>query len=362
MQPSAWVLVFGASLASLMLTGCAMTQRDPDQTARLLSSTWAFYDTGTTASLRGICGVDGRVAWAGGSGGTVLRTTSGGRQWENVSIPDAESLDFRSIHAFDANAAVVLSAGSPARLYRTTDGGKHWSLVFEDTRPEIFFDGMRFDGQGFGMAFGDPIDGQLQLITSVDRGATWRVSEGAHVPAVSDGEAGFAASNSGLAMNGTLILIGLGGESPSGRARVARSEDAGRTWQVVETPLAASQSAGVFSIALLDRKHAVAVGGDYLQPERAEEHWAITSDGGKTWREASAQGPRGYSSCAAGFRGLGDDLVVAVGPYGLDVSADGGKRWIGSDDTPWHALSATPDGDVLWMSGSDGRVGVVRFD
>ena len=35
-------------------------------------------DSGTTAGLRGIDSVDGTVAWASGTEGTVLRTTDGG--------------------------------------------------------------------------------------------------------------------------------------------------------------------------------------------------------------------------------------------------------------------------------------------
>jgi len=35
---------------------------------------WALQDSGTTAGLRGIDSVDGKVGWANGTGGTVLRT------------------------------------------------------------------------------------------------------------------------------------------------------------------------------------------------------------------------------------------------------------------------------------------------
>ena len=39
---------------------------------------WQMQESGTTASLRGIDSVDGKIAWASGSGGTVLRTIDGG--------------------------------------------------------------------------------------------------------------------------------------------------------------------------------------------------------------------------------------------------------------------------------------------
>lgn len=347
------------ALFLLPLAGCS-TQMNDAPRSRLLDATWPIFDTGTTASLRGVCGIDGRSAWASGSSGTVVRTVDGGNRWQVFSVPGAEGLDLRCIHAFDDNTAVVLSAGSPAHLYKTTDGGQTWSLVYEDTRPEIFFDAMQFDQAGFGMAFGDPIDGQIQLITSSDFGSTWLRRDAYTSRAVAPGEAGFAASNSALALNDDCILIGLGGQSPAGRARVARADHYGRQWRIVETPLASSKSAGIFSIAFLNGRRAVAVGGDYLQPERAESHWAISEDGGSTWRQPEGKGPRGYCSSVAVFPALGSDVLLAVGPHGMDISTDGGRRWVGADDTPWHALDTTPDGKAVWMAGPDGRVGVYR--
>ena len=48
---------------------------------------WELQDSHTTAGLRGIHSVDGVVAWASGTQGTVLRTTDGGEHWEKCAIP-----------------------------------------------------------------------------------------------------------------------------------------------------------------------------------------------------------------------------------------------------------------------------------
>jgi photosystem II stability/assembly factor-like uncharacterized protein len=50
---------------------------------------WQMESSGTTAGLRGIDSVDGRVAWASGTGGTVLKTTDGGARWTQCAVPDA---------------------------------------------------------------------------------------------------------------------------------------------------------------------------------------------------------------------------------------------------------------------------------
>ena len=86
---------------------------------------WELQHTGVNASLRGLSVVDRRIVWASGSEGTVIRTEDAGKTWHDVSVPQATKLDFRDIHAFDAQVAVIVSAGQPARFYRTQDGGKH---------------------------------------------------------------------------------------------------------------------------------------------------------------------------------------------------------------------------------------------
>ena len=46
--------------------------------AVLAAPAWTEQQSGVTARLRGISAVSDRVAWASGSGGTVVRTADGG--------------------------------------------------------------------------------------------------------------------------------------------------------------------------------------------------------------------------------------------------------------------------------------------
>ena len=122
---------------------------------------WTPHVTGVTARLRGISAVTHRVAWASGSGGTVLRTTNGGDTWDVKHVPGAELLDFRDIDAFSADAASILSIGNGelSRIYKTTDGGKHWTLQFANKDPRVFLDAMAFWSEDRGIAFADSVDG-----------------------------------------------------------------------------------------------------------------------------------------------------------------------------------------------------------
>ena len=78
-------------------------------------SPWQMQNSGTTAGLRGIFSVDGTVAWASGTNGTVLKTIDGGAHWTACAIPDADkdgaTLDFRGVQAFDALTAIVMASG-----------------------------------------------------------------------------------------------------------------------------------------------------------------------------------------------------------------------------------------------------------
>src|SRR5213596_956619 len=89
------------------------------------SAQWVKQSVNTTASLRGRSVVSGKVVWASGTGGTVIKTTDGGKSWGVMSVRGAEKLDFRDIEAFDSKTAFVLSIGNgeSSRIYKTTDGG-----------------------------------------------------------------------------------------------------------------------------------------------------------------------------------------------------------------------------------------------
>ncbi len=105
---------------------------------------WQMQDSGTTAGLRGIDSVDGTVAWASGTGGTVLRTVDGGAHWTRCATPDADkdgaTLDFRGVQAWDAQTAIVMASGpgDKSRLYKTTDGCKTWKLLFKNPEQRGF--------------------------------------------------------------------------------------------------------------------------------------------------------------------------------------------------------------------------------
>lgn len=321
---------------------------DPSATLR-----WRMLDTPVTTSLRGLCAVDQRVCFASGSGGSVLRTIDG-EHFVTLPVPGAGALDFRDVHAFDAERALIVTAGAPAIIFRTVDGGVHWDPVYTHADPRAFFDGMAFWDDRHGMAFSDPIDGRLLVVVTDDAGANWRELTDASAPPTLAGEAGFAASGTSLCVDGAgAAWIGLGGGVA---ARVLRTEDGGSTWHASPTPLAAGASgAGIFSLARWGARRLIAVGGDYTAADRRSGNVAISDDRGAAWRAIAGDPPAGYRSCVAAFQRDGVTRLITVGPNGGDVSDDGGDSWRRFSTLGLHTVAVGHDQSV-WASGQDGRI------
>lgn len=318
--------------------------------------------SGLGISLRGLCAVTPDIAWCSGTDGAVLRTIDGGQTWQRITIPGVATLDFRDLHAFSDREAVVISVGTPGRIYRTSDGGRQWALCYENPAAGIFFDAMAFWNDQRGLAFSDPLQRRVFLIETRDGGSLWSPLPESAMPFARAGEAGFAASGTCLVVGPAgRAWIGLGGHVESPRtSRVLISKDFGRTWESVTTPLPASESSGIFSMAMIDGKHGVAVGGDYLQPNSSGNNVLTTSDAGASWRVPQGKGPRGYRSAVACVHRGDLTILIAAGPSGMDCSRDFGENWWPLHDLPLHALAFTRDGSAGWGSGANGMI--ARFN
>jgi photosystem II stability/assembly factor-like uncharacterized protein len=102
-----------------------------------VTPSWTVQTSGVAGRLRGVSAVNDRVAWASGSGSTVLRTEDGGASWKKLTVT-SDRLDFRDIDAIDENTAYVLSIGNgnASRIYKTTDAGATWTLQFRNDDPK----------------------------------------------------------------------------------------------------------------------------------------------------------------------------------------------------------------------------------
>jgi len=318
---------------------------------------WSNQSSGVTARLRGISALSERVAWASGSGSTVLRTSDGGTTWQKLTVT-TDTVDFRDIDAINAETAYVLSIGNgpDSRIYKTSDAGATWTLQFKNENPKAFLDAMSFWDANHGIVFGDSINGQIDILLTKNGGHTWSRLSSANLPPALPSEGAFAASGTNIAVfSKSHAWIGTGGAAKS---RVLRTSDGGRTWQVADTPIAAGQSSGIFSIAFRDPKHGVIVGGDYKKEKEAVNNLAFTSDGGATW--TLAKGLSGFRSVVAYVPGT--KILVAIGPAGSDFSIDDGQTWKPVDGPGFDTFSFVPGKTIGWAAGAKGALAKLVFE
>jgi photosystem II stability/assembly factor-like uncharacterized protein len=311
---------------------------------------WQLTPTGSTARLRGLSAVSAKIAWTSGSLGTVLRTVDRGATWESVGPPGTSALQFRDIEAFGPKDAVILSIGpgTDSRVYWTEDAGRNWALGFQNTDPNAFYDCITFFDRRHGLGLSDPVDGKFRLIATDDGGKSWHVVA-AEMPAAIEGEFAFAASGQCLVSKGERhAWFGTGGGA---QARVFRSDDRGQSWEASATPVRSPPSGGIFALAFRDKRHGLAVGGDFLAPTASPDAFALTDDGGVTWKLV-ADAPDEYRS---GAIWLNERIALAVGPSGSDASTDRGTSWERFDDGSFDTVDCA-HGGACWASGEQGRV------
>lgn len=301
-------------------------------------------------SFRGLSVVDDQVVWVSGNKGTVGKSINGGKSFEWMVVAGQETRDFRDIEAFDENTAIILAVDSPGIVLRTTDGGKHWEQVYRNDSKGIFLDAMHFHNARQGAIVGDPLAGKMLLLATDDNGQSWKSHESI-APQVAEGEACFAASGSNIiSLPNTAPMLITGGM----RSRVFVGS------RVIELPLVQGRSStGANAIALREGgrgKHWIVVGGDFSSDSSREGNIALTKNGGRSWRRVHTP-PFGYRSSVAY---ISRKKLIAAGTSGVDISTDGGRGWENISTTGYHVVQRAKKGKAVFLAGGNGRI--AKFD
>jgi photosystem II stability/assembly factor-like uncharacterized protein len=315
---------------------------------------YSDYSLGLKTSLRGLSVVDDNVAWASGTNGCVVTTTSRGKKWNQLIVKGYEKNDFRSIYAFDKQRAIIASIGSPSYVLMTTNGGKSWRVVYQNNHPDIFIDGIDFWDDDHGIIYGDPINGRMFLLKTNDGGRTWKEPEVTNRPSLKAGEASFAASGTGircLDLNKVAIISG------GAQSRLFLSADQGVTWDSLRLPIIQGKSTtGAFSIAFSDKNNGVITGGDFQADSLKIDHVFFTQDG-IHWK-APDNPTNGYRECV---EFIAPERLIATGPGGSDISNDGGRNWQPlNPDKDFHVVRKSRKGSLIVMAGI-GKIRTISF-
>ncbi len=306
--------------------------------------------SGTEALLQAVSPASDRVVWVSGHEGAVLRTTDGGETWEVRPVPSLDSLQFRDVHGFGSDRAVILSAGTgpQSRVYSTDDGGRSWALRWLNPEPEGFYDCLDFWDDERGVLYGDAVDGGLRILLTDDGGENWRRVPSDRLPLPAGPEGGFAAS-------GTCVRVGPDGTAwiatgAGDRARVLRTADYGERWDAVDVPLVSGEAAGGFSVVHTGGATGLVFGGDLSQAEAFTDNAIRTTDGGATWTLSDRPSIAGAVYGADRF----GPLILVAGPNGLAFSAGGDAPWTTLDSGSFWAVGASAS--AAWAVGPAGRI------
>jgi len=302
--------------------------------------------------------VTDQIVWISGHQGEILRSLDGGETWRSRLTLSLDSLQFRDIHGFDAQNAVVLSAGTGplSRIYRTVDGGSTWTVSFLMDEDAGFLDCLDFLDEKHGFAYGDAVDRSPYLLETTDGGTSWSRVAPDLLPQAGSGEGGFAAS-------GTCARVAPGGRfwvatGAGGNARLLNRAPHGGPWTAIEAPVVRGDAAGLTTVAFASPEIGLALGGDLAQMEARTPNVILTSDGGVTW---SPGGPLRIVGPVYGSAFWeGSPVALAVGPGGADLSEDRGRSWSELADQSFWAVDVAPEG-VGWMAGPEGRISRVRL-
>lgn len=295
---------------------------------------------------------DGSLTFAANNGAYGLYDPKK-ESWQiSKQVYDTLQLEFRSV-AHTTSDFFMLSVGNPAMLFKTGDQGT-MELVYFEEHPKVFYDSMIFWNDQEGIAIGDTTEDCLSIIITRDGGNTWHKLSCDVLPKAKEAEGAFAASNTNIAVKGNNTWIA------TTAGRVYFSEDKGKSWSVVQTPVInAKETEGIYSMAFYDNKNGFAIGGDYTNPESNTANKIITKDGGNTWTLIASGKEPGYRSCVQYVpNGNGKELVT-VGFKGIDYSKDGGDSWKSISKEGFYTLRFLND-SVAYAAGQK-RISKLMF-
>ena len=303
------------------------------------------------SSFRGMAVVSDAEIWISGSKGYIGHSIDSGKTYTFHQIPKYENAEIRDIEFLNDGALIAMSSTQPAAILRSTDKGATWKEVFRRDSSAYFLDAIDFSEKQ-GTCLGDPINGHFLILRTNDFGKTWKES---YTNIVTDSLAAFAASGSTLQYLSTNeIVFGTGGKE----ALLFYSKDAGKTWETTEMLMnSGKESAGIFSVAVIDSKNIVCAGGDYLDPTNTDYNYLVVTNIDGAWdypipvSEINNESS-GYYSCVDVITNNNITTFFACGTGGVDVWRSTNFNIKVLSMSGFNVLQISPSGKYVFLAGN----------
>ena len=345
---------FISFLAFLFLFQTSLAQNSGNNSIKILTQKKGI-------SIRGLAVPNFNTIWASGSKGSIAKSVNGGNDFEWIQVNGYETRDFRSIHAWNDKEAIIVAIAAPAIILKTKDGGNSWYKVYENTDTLMFLDAIHFKDDSNGLVVGDPINNQLFLLSTIDKGENWnKIPSSYFKTPLEKGEAFFASSGSNIAQNSKDDFFVTGG---------LRS----RLWingEAMDIPiLQGGTSTGANSMAISPSGYyIIIVGGDFmkdtsrlqnavglkLMEERNSKPQKQSIRKSRWVIDKSIGNPNGYRSLV---EYVSNKILISCGTSGVDISKNKGKSWDLISTESFHVVRKQPNTKSVFLAGAGGRIG-----
>jgi photosystem II stability/assembly factor-like uncharacterized protein len=294
-------------------------------------------------------------------GDGVWKTTDGGKSWSFMGLGDTQQIADIVVNPTNPDLVYVGALGhvwapnAERGVFRSKDGGKTWEkilfrndstgvvdLVMDPNDPNVLYAGLWQAGRTpWLLSSGGNGSGMFK---SVDGGDHWtEITRNPGLPAGIWGNIGITVS----AANSNRLWANI--EADSGG--VFRSDDAGKTWQLVNTDRDLRQRAWYYTKIHADTKDTNLVYDNNVS-------FMVSRDGGKTFHEVP--GMHHGDSHDLWIDPKNSDRMIETDDGGAEVSVDGGKTWTDEDYAtaqfyhviatthfPYHVCGAQQDNSTL---------------
>ncbi len=301
-------------------------------------------------SIRAIEVVNDSTVWFAGAHGKFGRITNSKIEIDSI-IYNNKALDFRSI-AYNGHDIFILSIENPAIVFKINPNNKKIDnpvIVYQENHEKVFYDSMAFFDEQNGIAIGDPTDNCMSVILTSDGGNSWKKINCKNIPESIEGEGAFAASDTNVKVVQKMAWMVTGGKT----ARVYKSHDYGKKWEVFTTPLIQGETmTGIFTVDFYDDKTGIIMGGNWEAKSNTTATKALTHDGGKSWQLIDSEKIPGYISCVKYIPETKGEKLMAVSTEGIYYSHDKGNTWEKISNEGYFTINFV-NKNTAWLSGHE---------